>query len=285
VTAWPERFRFLDDLSEMRSIHLDPWREGVGATVTSVAPRGYGAYVRILHPASRSNAPVRWSEIASASGATLHPLAQWDLIAPDPDDGPWISRPEQGAPSSAILSALVSLLGNFTMTADRCFFGIWGGWGYLNDSSGALARETTDPHQDSVLGRWRVKRARRSSSGAPANARSQFISELAAEAASFPMLEFEPGRGRPYLLGTGPLDVILQIADDTSFDHPGVPVAMWWPDDRAWFVSSEIDFDSTVVAGSPELRDLLLSDPELEAFDVPPDGILSLNGDSVNDEG
>ena len=270
----------------MRSIHLDAWREGVGSTVTSVVPRGYGAYVRILHPASRSNAPVRWSEIAQASGATLHPLAQWDLIVPDPDDGPWIGPPEQGALSPAILSALISRLGNFTMTADRCFFAIWDGWGELHSgSSQVLYGWTANRPSRSILGRWRMKRAHKSSSEAPVNARSQFISERAAEAEGFPRFEFEPRTGRPYLLGTGPLDVVLQIADDTSFDHPGVPVAMWWPADRAWFVASEIDFDSTIVAGSPELRDVLLSDPELEAFDVPADGILSLNGDTVNGEG
>lgn len=79
-----------------------------------------------------------------------------------------------------------------------------------------------------------------------------------------------------------PLEGILEVADNSSFDHPGVPVAMWWPADRAWFVASEIDFDSTVVAGAPELRDGLLSSSALEAFEVPPDGILSLNGDTVN---
>jgi hypothetical protein len=137
VAAWPERLRLLDDLSEMRSVHLDPWREGVGSTVTSVVPRGYATYVRILHPASTSDGPVRWSEVAEISGKTLHPLAQWERIVPDHDDALW-SPPGQGGPSSAILSALVSHLGNFTTTPDRCFFAIWDGWGDLNGSSHGL---------------------------------------------------------------------------------------------------------------------------------------------------
>jgi hypothetical protein len=282
VTAWPERFRLLDDLSELRSVHLDPWRDGIGSTVTSVVPRGYATYVRILHPADNSDGSVRWSEIAKFSGKTLHPLAQWDCIIPDPDDGQW-SPPRHGEPSSAILLALVLHLGHFTTTPDRCFFAIWDGWGDLHGGgSHVLYRETTDSPPRSALGRWRVKRAHTSSLEAHATPRDRFISERAAEAENCPKFEFEPKTGRPYLLGAGPLDVITEVTDNTSFDRPGLPVAMWWPADRAWFVASEIDFDSTLVAGSTELRDALLSSKALEAFEVQPDGILSLNGDTVN---
>jgi hypothetical protein len=127
-----------------------------------------------------------------------------------------------------------------------------------------------------------VKRAHKASLEALVTPRDRFISERAVEAENYPRFEIEPKTGRPYLLGSGPLDVVLDVADDTSFERPGVPVAMWWPADRAWFVASEIDFDSTLVAGSPELRDALLSNTAFEAFEVPPDGILSLNGDTVN---
>ncbi len=251
--------------------------------MTSVVPRGYAAYVRILHPANDSDGQVRWSEIAEISGKTLHPLAQWECIVPNPDDGMW-SPPRHGEPSSEILLALVSHLRSSTTTPDRCFFAIWDGWGDLKGTSRGLHALTTDPPPRSALARWRVKRARRSSLEALVTPRDSFVADRAAEAENRPRFEFEPKTGRPYLLGTGPLDVILEVADNTSFDHPGLPVAMWWPADRAWFVASEIDFESTVVGGSPELRDSLLSDRELEAFEVPPNGILSLNGDTVNVE-
>ena len=282
MTTWPERFRLLDDLSEMRSVHLDPWREGVGCTFTSVVPRGYATYVRILHPASTSDGPVRWSAIAETTGKTVHPLAQWECIVQDHHDGSW-SPPRQGGPSPAILSALASHLWNFTTTPDRCFFAIWDGWGQLHPGSSLVSYETTtEAPPSSALGRWRVRRAHKYSPEAPETPRDRFISERGAEAENCPKFEFEPKTGRPYLLGAGPLDVILEVADNTSFDRPGVPVAMWWPADRAWFVASEIDFDSTVVAASTELREALLSNTALEAFEVPPDGILSLNGDTVN---
>ena len=274
----------LDDPSEMRSIHLDPWREGIGSTVTSVVPRGYATYVRILHPADNSDGPVRWSEVAETTGKILHPLAQWECIVPDHDNDSW-NPPRHGEPSSAILLTLVSHLGKFTTTPDRCFFAIWDGWGQLHsDSSLVTYGWTTDPPPRSALDRWRVKRAHKSRPEAQETPRDRFISERAAEAENCPRFEFEPKTGRPYLLGAGPLDVILEVADDTSFDRPRVPVAMWWPADRAWFVASEIDFDSTLVAGSRELRGTLLSSTALEALEVPPNGILSLNGDTLNVE-
>lgn len=53
--------------------------------------------------------------------------------------------------------------------------------------------------------------------------------------------------------------------------------AFWWPDDRAWFVSTEIDAQSTYVAGRAELIDRLLATDGLEvypaALDDPFDGI------------
>jgi hypothetical protein len=58
--------------------------------------------------------------------------------------------------------------------------------------------------------------------------------------------------------------------------------SLWWPDDRAWVVGTEIDFDSTLVATSVEGAEQLLTDERLEAFVVPPDGILSENGDAIN---
>ncbi len=43
---------------------------------------------------------------------------------------------------------------------------------------------------------------------------------------------------------------------------------MWWPDDRAWCVASEVDFHSTYVGGSRRLIDGLLGDERIEALEV-----------------
>jgi hypothetical protein len=54
-----------------------------------------------------------------------------------------------------------------------------------------------------------------------------------------------------------------------------------WPDDRSWFVASEIDFDSTVVGGSRELVDRVLASG-LETAEIGADADLSWEGDHVN---
>jgi hypothetical protein len=54
-----------------------------------------------------------------------------------------------------------------------------------------------------------------------------------------------------------------------------------WPDDRSWFVASEIDFDSTVVGGSRALVDRVLSSG-LESAEVTAASDLSSEGDRIN---
>ena len=39
----------------------------------------------------------------------------------------------------------------------------------------------------------------------------------------------------------------------------------WWPEDRAWFVSTEVDGESTYLGGSGPLIDRVVSDPGLES--------------------
>ena len=162
-----------------------------------------------------------------------------------------------------VLLPLVSTLRHFTRKPRRCFFAVWDGWGQLHSGSMASLRLRGEPKDVPTP----VER---------------FVSEREDEARSYPRFEFEPGTGRPYFLGTGPLKVVTEISGGSVLDRPGVPVAMWWPTDRSWFVASEIDFDSTLVGGSPELRDALVGHEQLEALEVPPEGDLSLNGDTIN---
>jgi hypothetical protein len=72
--------------------------------------------------------------------------------------------------------------------------------------------------------------------------------------------------GRDYLLATGPIeDAVPHLGEDA----PNI----WWPEDRAWIVVSEIDYAWTYVAGSVRLIDTIVrlidtiaSDPRLEAL-------------------
>jgi hypothetical protein len=55
-----------------------------------------------------------------------------------------------------------------------------------------------------------------------------------------------------------------------------------WPPDRSWCVAAEIDWDSTLVAGTAATCAAILADPRLEAFEVDYGDDLSWFGDTVN---
>lgn len=55
-----------------------------------------------------------------------------------------------------------------------------------------------------------------------------------------------------------------------------------WPPDRSWCIATDIDWDSTLVAGDSALAEALLSDPRLEAAEVAHTDDLSWSGDHLN---
>ncbi len=57
---------------------------------------------------------------------------------------------------------------------------------------------------------------------------------------------------------------------------------LMWPSDRAWFLASEIDFDSTLVGGTRDLIESILDNSGLDAWPVGPDDSLAYDADRVN---
>ena len=55
-----------------------------------------------------------------------------------------------------------------------------------------------------------------------------------------------------------------------------------WPDDRAWVLVTEVDYDSTIVGGTPELVRALCADPRLEALPIREGADLTWDADEVN---
>jgi hypothetical protein len=112
--------------------------------------------------------------------------------------------------------------------------------------------------------------------------------------------------GRDYIVVEGPLSAVDQITFDASksssttivsFSSKGggpppppdpadfisrEPPNLIWPTDRAWFVISEVDFDSTLTGGSAALIDAIAASPALEARQVDPMTSLACDADKVN---
>jgi hypothetical protein len=82
-----------------------------------------------------------------------------------------------------------------------------------------------------------------------------------------------PNNQRSYLLFTG------SVRDAVGWeDGPNI----WWPDDRAWCVASEIDLPYSYVGGSKELIEEVLADPELEALPAQLEDPVTYDSDTIN---
>ena len=238
---------------------VGPFGSGVGALV----PRGFEAYARILHPAlTRAGAPVRWDAIARWSGGVAHPMAQFEPLARrrpgrSTEPAPFYEAPPSGNMAQPLLGALCEILAGHTTTADRCWFGLWEGYGWVSGgvSVDALASPGSGKHEPIP----------------PAFGRATTI---------VPRVRL-PGRG--YLLFEGPLAGIAEMGwwMDGRLVSPQSP-NLFWPDDRAWFSATEIDLDSTFVGGSAALINEVLQDPRLEAWPSSPTDEVWATSDEIN---
>ncbi|MFJ9818680.1 hypothetical protein ACIRU3_26180 [Streptomyces sp. NPDC101151] len=127
------------DVSPVRWLTERAPGHGAFGTVAGIAAPGFGAYARILHPASLDERPVRWSTVAAAHGTRVAPGTNWhEVIGVDRDyvnasdyglPGVWDEHPAEGPTPPAVASPLIPLLSRHTRTPERCWFGLWHGYG------------------------------------------------------------------------------------------------------------------------------------------------------------
>jgi len=254
---WTDQVRVLDDVTP--ADWLAERMAGRRGTVTQTVPSGFAAYARILHPAGGpDNEPVTWAQVAETTGRQVHPTVQWHALVGAADvwdnvGGLWPhARPQWGNLAIPQLAALCEVLAVNTTTPDGCFFGLWEGWAQLHGSP-AVAHLGSDEPVPSAL--------------------------TDTEHAS-PRLRLP---GRDYFVMHGPISATLDFAWYDGVD------AWWsqspnlfWPQDRAWCVATEIDFDCTLVGGSAAAIAGVLEAPELEAWPVRPTDSLAGGADRVN---
>ncbi len=75
---------------------------------------------------------------------------------------------------------------------------------------------------------------------------------------------------------------VTTIVDAPALDGCDQRPNLWWPDDHAWCVATEIDFMTTYVGGSETAIAALLALPDLEIMAVPPQTRTTFDGDTVN---
>jgi hypothetical protein len=234
--------------------------------VGAVIPTGFAAYARILHPAFTREREVRWAEVASWSGRVIHPEVQFHALVPSlPLDQigtePFVYAPRNGVLPESQVRALVETLSRHTSTAGKCWFCLWEGQGYLHEGGLVELRS----YRDSFAGRW-------------ARWRYEHVGVMFRRPARLPrsIKRVTPNPQRSYLLFTGRVTKAAGWRDGPN---------IWWPDDRAWCVASEIDFPYTYVGGSRELIDAILKRPELEALPSDVRDRVTYDSDNVNSPG
>lgn len=85
--------------------------------------------------------------------------------------------------------------------------------------------------------------------------------------------------GRAYYLLYGPIDGVRE-----SMGKPPIwqSANLWWPEDRAWCVATEIDFAWTYAGGTEDCIQALIERPELEGLPARIDHGVTYNADRIN---
>lgn len=145
------------------------------------------------------------------------------------------------------LGSLSDVLVGHTSDPAACWFALWDGWG----DWGAAAYYMAGGPLSRRLVTWQAKAAERR--------RNRRIRRERRRRVTFPLL-----RGnRRYVLLHGRVKEAENLW--SSFGH--CPT-IWWPEDRAWFVHTEVDGTSTYVGGTKEMIGRLVRDQILESFEV-----------------
>ena len=246
----PPGLTFLTDVTVGRWVE-DGFSSAPGSMGVLV-PGGFGACARVLHPAlNDSGQPVKWFAVAEWSGRVHHPLVSFEGIsAPARGHGtgspPWTRDPRHGSMEEETATELAAFLSEFTGTPEQCYFGVWEGYGQY---SGGSAMLTSDGRARPLRTPRDVRRAQR-----------------------------VRGVGLNYLLYTGRLEQIAEFYSNFLSEPPNI----WWPADRAWFVSTDVDLDSTYIGASPECIDALLGHDALEVVPASPDASIAMTADRIN---
>jgi hypothetical protein len=230
-----------------------------GGEVRSWVPEVFDAYARVFYPivrsgirvgdkiADRDPASLRWSDVASRNGWTVHPeMAAAAVLRPapgarmDPDD---VDARNVGMTlGDGQFEALASILTRHTQTPDVTWYGLWEGYGDL------MVGLAPTP------GRRKVHRV------------------------DHPKVLELPDRN--YLLYRAPIAAWKVFR---SAEHSEVP-DLWWPEDKSWIVATDTDFEWLYVGGTNECIAEVVASTEIEALSTLP-GHRSwwIGSDSIND--
>ncbi len=237
---------------------LGPFESG---EVTSVVPGGFEAYARVLHPAHDSaGRPHRWSEVASRNG--IEPLrdahfAEIALVPPGQGARVWeIVGPQEGTLGAAEALALVDILAGHCASPGRSWFCLWDGYGWGAGSSSTMS--FPDRGETWLSGAMPGVYQGADGEADPTQTPVDPGDPVPRDVRSGPRVALPH---RDYLLYRGGLDAALVFLESEQ-QTPN----LWWPEDRAWCLGSELDLGWTYIGGSQDLINHLVRDDRVEVW-------------------
>jgi hypothetical protein len=249
------------DVELVRDVRAAEWVVGQlkawdpnGARLESFAPGGFEAYARVFHPAGFRPAQHgamdksvgrRWADLARERGVELTPdIAFIEVAGTEADDEGALDEiaPMSGELPPETCDALATLLRPHTTTSHVAWFCLWEGNGAFWSSahSPLYAHDASDEQ----IERYRAE----------AHAQDALLG-------STPRVE---AYARSYFLFRGPLEAACAFEPSGWYTSPN----LWWPDDRAWIVVTEVDGYSTYVGGSRTAIEDVLASTDVEAIEV-----------------
>jgi hypothetical protein len=262
----PQEVALHTDVSDASWVveRLRPWGPTYPQPVACFMPDTYEAYARLLHPATeylRNDGSVvgtwiNWSTLAARRGVALGATTRWEEVsgfAPETGPAGGIDEPSLGSMPGTLVQLVADFLGPWTTAAEKTWFGMWEGNGTW--WKGAHAASVGVP-QD-----WQDRMDVRTFGAGPD--RSAELLRIDDERDR--VLHATPTFGTPerqYFLMSGPLAAASTLTDSAGGRSPN----LWWPDDRAWLVSTEVDDLTTYVGGKASMIDALVASPKIEAL-------------------
>lgn len=247
---------------------------------------------------------VSWASAAAAFGTTMHATAQWHRIAGprqmEGEDGPrdaagWrYDDPPEGDLEASVLSAGAEHLAVHTATPDQGYVAVWEGWGGLLGGLGygasrvllaAVDERAPARHEDFLA------HAARDSFNDVFRKPTWQPGILPDDVSSGPRLGLAHRahvlfRGGATELADPDWPVRVPWRDREPHQHGFSPTAqspsVVWPDDHRWVLVTEVDLDSTIVAGTNELIRAIVADPRIEAAPIREGTSLTGDSDEVN---
>ncbi|MDO5743573.1 MAG: hypothetical protein Q4P23_03820 [Micrococcaceae bacterium] len=248
----------------------------------TVVPRGFDAYARILHPIARDRPKApdtwatvdgatcadiereagSWAELAAATSNRLGPYTQSaDILPPrTTEHQEWFTpegwrygQSEEGNLDLDTLARVAMVLSRHTGTTQSGVAAVWEGWGTGSSTPYYPSKAQMRAHRMGSLLRG-LRRGGSTGKKQPKPARLEL-----------------PGRTHQmYEAGVATFTDTRWPSKAPWVEHDWAPQSpsVLWPADHAWVMVTEVDYDSTIVAGSQDLLTELLATDRVEAFAV-----------------